>query len=182
MSLLWTGSHDPDVFDTPLHVVGGGSAPGLPMLNRMQSILPLVAASDDLAEDLSTLGAARTGWRIVNLLVSVAAETRELEPTVEETLARAWSPRSKTAAKGIRDAILAAAKVDDGVPCLVARQVAASGANPYSVVTAALAALRLPSRIAPRAPKLPEGAAAVPHILGRVIAAVAIAIEEYGRR
>ena len=48
-SRLWTGAENADIFDTPLHVVGGASAPGLPILNRMQSILPLVSARDELA-------------------------------------------------------------------------------------------------------------------------------------
>jgi hypothetical protein len=179
VSLLWTGSFDPNLFDTPLHVVGGGSAPGLPMLNRMQSILPLVAASDELADDLSPRGAAQTGWRIVNLLASVAAETQELEATVEQTLARAWALSSRTASKQIRTAILEAAASDDDVSSAVAREVAAAGANPYSVVVAALAALRPSPGALPRGLKLPAGVALVPRALGRVIAAIGIAIDEY---
>jgi len=179
VSLLWTGAFDADIFDTPLHVVGGERAPGLPMLNRMQSILPLVAASDELADDLSVRGAAQTGWRIVNLLASVAAETRELEDTVEETLARAWKPSSKTAARQIRTAILAAAAEDGDVSSSVAREVAAAGANPYAVVAAALAALQVSAGGLPRGLKLSAAVARVPHALGRVIAAIATAIDEY---
>lgn len=135
---IWTGAADADIFDTPLHVVGGASAPGLPILNRMQSILPLVAARDELADDLSARGIAQTGWRIVNLLTSVAAEAQELEPTVEETLARAWSEP----AASIRAAILRAAEAKEDASVDVARRVAATGANPYAVVGAALCALR----------------------------------------
>jgi hypothetical protein len=179
VSQLWTGAPDSDIFDTPLHVVGGESAPGLPMLNRMQSILPLVAARDELADDLSRLGAARTGWRIVNLLTSVAAESQDLAPTVEETLARAWAPSSKKAPDAIRDAIVRAAGGKD-VSTTVARHVAAAGANPYAVAGAALAALGQPSN-GVEGVRLPKDADVVLHALGRTIAAVAEAIRQYAK-
>src|SRR3990170_547262 len=82
-ALIWTGSFEADVFDTPLHVISG--APGAshpPFINRAQSVLPLVAARDPLGLDLRPRNVAQTGWRIVNLLTSVAAESKELEPTV----------------------------------------------------------------------------------------------------
>ncbi|HVG25643.1 MAG TPA: hypothetical protein VND45_15910 [Thermoanaerobaculia bacterium] len=177
VSLLWTGAYDRTIFDTPLHVIGGESAPGLPILNRMQSILPLVAARDELAADLTARGAASTGWRIVNLLTSVAAETQDLEPTVEETLARVWAPSSKKAVVAIREAIMAAARGRD-TTTTVARHVAGTGVNPYGVVVAALAALQAPPSRASGV-RLPKDAALVLHALGRSIAAVAVAIKTY---
>ncbi len=163
VSQLWTGGTGADIFDTPLHVVGGASTPGLPILNRMQSILPLVAARDELAEDLSPRGIAQTGWRIVNLLTSVAAEAQELEPTVEETLARAWS---EPAAR-IRSAIIRAAEAPDDASVDVARRVAATGANPYAVIGAALCALRA---------RKSANATAI-HAIGRTIAWIGAMIE-----
>src|SRR6185295_1961715 len=76
-SLIWTGAFDETLFDTPLHVVGGAATNDLPFINRAQSILPIVAARDPLAFDLRPRAVAQTGWRIINLLTSVAAETRE---------------------------------------------------------------------------------------------------------
>ncbi|HYC92509.1 MAG TPA: citrate synthase family protein [Thermoanaerobaculia bacterium] len=143
-SLIWTGAFDSDLFDTPLHVVGGEGAPGIPMIARMQSILPLVAARDELAFDLRPRAVAQTGWRIINLLTSVAAETRELEPTVEETLARAWAPSSKIAPSLIRAALILCADHELNVSAFTARCVASAGSNPYAVVTAGLAALEGP--------------------------------------
>lgn len=163
VSQLWTGGTGADIFDTPLHVVGGASVPGLPILNRMQSILPLVAARDELAEDRSPRGLAQTGWRIVNLLTSVAAEAQELEPTVEETLARAWSEPAAT----IRTAILRAADAADDPSVDIARRVAATGASPYAVVGAALCALRA---------RKSEHATAV-HAIGRTIAWIGAMID-----
>jgi citrate synthase len=143
-SLIWTGSFDADVFDTPLHVVGGASARDLPMLGRAQSILPLVGARDSLAFDLRPHAVAQSGWRIINLLTSVAAETSELEPTVEETLARAWSPRSRHAPALLRAALILCADHELNVSAFTARCVASAGSNPYAVVTAGLAALEGP--------------------------------------
>ena len=143
-SLIWTGAFDSDIFDTPLHVVGGESAPGLPIVNRAQSILPLVAARDELAFDLRPRAVAQTGWRIVNLLTSVAAETSSLEPTVEETLARAWVPSSKVAPSILRAALILCADHELNVSAFTARCVASAGSNPYAVVSAGLAALEGP--------------------------------------
>ena len=141
-ALIWTGSFDADVFDTPLHVVSGGpGAADLPFINRAQSVLPLVAARDPLAFDLRPRNVAQTGWRIVNLLASVAAESQELEATVEETLARAWAPRAKHGPDILRAALIACADHELNVSAFTARCVASASSNPYAVVVAGLAAL-----------------------------------------
>ena len=140
-ALIWTGSFEADIFDTQLHVVGGTSAPDLPILNRAQSVLPLVAARDPLAFDLRPRAVAQTGWRIVNLLTSVAAESSELESTVEETLAVAWAPNVKNAPALIRAALILCADHELNVSAFTARCVASAGSNPYAVVVAGLAAL-----------------------------------------
>lgn len=140
-ALIWTGSFEADIFDTPLHVVGGTSAPDLPILNRAQSVLPLVAARDPLAFDLRPRAVAQTGWRIVNLLTSVAAESSELASTVEETLALAWAPNARNAPALIRAALILCADHELNVSAFTARCVASAGSNPYAVVVAGLAAL-----------------------------------------
>lgn len=140
-SLVWTGSFDADLFDTPLHVVAGTAADGLPFVNRAQSILPLVAARDPLAFDLRPHAVAQTGWRIVNLLTSVAASSQELEPTIEETLATAWAPRLAHAPELIRAALIVCADHELNVSAFTARCVASASSNPYAVVLGGLAAL-----------------------------------------
>ncbi|MBV9494395.1 MAG: citrate synthase family protein [Acidobacteria bacterium] len=141
-SLIWTGAFDSDIFGTPLHVVAGGrSEDGLPFINRCQSILPIVGARDSLAWDLRTHSVAQTGWRIINLLTSVAAESAELEETIEDTLVREWGPKTKSAAKLIRAAIILSADHELNVSSFTARCVASAGANPYSVVLGGLAAI-----------------------------------------
>lgn len=142
VSLFWTGAFGADIFDTPLHVVSGGPAAGdLGFVPRAQSILPLVAARDPLARDLSPQGAAQTGWRVLNLLTSVAAESSELAASVEETLARAWAPRKKNAAPLLRAALIASADDEEDVATRAARCVASAQSGPYAVVLAALATL-----------------------------------------
>ncbi|HEX6158554.1 MAG TPA: citrate synthase family protein [Thermoanaerobaculia bacterium] len=141
-SLIWTGAIGADVFDTPLHVIsGGGSTQDLPFPSRAQSILPLVAARDPLAFDLRPKAVAQTGWRIVNLLTSVAAESQELADTVEETLAAAWKADSPHAPALIRAALILCADHELNVSAFTARCVASAGSNPYAVVLAGLAAL-----------------------------------------
>ncbi|HEY0159872.1 MAG TPA: citrate synthase family protein [Thermoanaerobaculia bacterium] len=141
-ALIWTGSFEADVFDTPLHVVSGArGGPSLPFINRAQSVLPLVAARDPLAFDLRPRNVAQTGWRIVNLLASVAAESQELEETVEQTLARAWAGKAKQAPPILRAALIACADHELNVSAFTARCVASAASNPYAVVLAGLAAL-----------------------------------------
>jgi citrate synthase len=130
------------VFDTPLHVVAGTTATAdLPFINRAQSILPLVAARDALAFDLRPRAVAQTGWRLVNLLTSVAAESQDLEPTVEETLARGWNVAEGKAPDLIRAALIVTADHELNVSAFTARCIASAAANPYSVVLGGLAAL-----------------------------------------
>lgn len=141
-ALLWTGEFAADIFDTPLHVIGGRvSTAELPFVNRAQSILPLVAARDPLAFDLRPHAVAQTGWRILNLLTSVAAESRELELTVEETLARGWKADARRVPAVLRTALILCADHELNVSAFTARCVASAGANPYAVVTGGLAAL-----------------------------------------
>lgn len=144
-SLIWTGSFESDIAATDLHVVAGGrSIEGLPFITRAQSMLPLVAARDPLALDLRPRSVAQTGWRIVNLLTSVAAESSELEESVDETLRRHWAPKVPHAGELLRAALILCADHELNVSSFTARCVASSGANPYSVVVAGLAAIEGP--------------------------------------
>ncbi|HLJ74841.1 MAG TPA: citrate synthase, partial [Thermoanaerobaculia bacterium] len=90
------------------------------------------------AYDLRPHAVAQTGWRILNLLASVAAETSELEETVDETLQKKWAPKSRDL---IRAALILCADHELNVSSFTARCVASAGSNPYAVVAAGLAAL-----------------------------------------
>ena len=140
-SLVWTGSFDTDFTETPLHVVSGNRGDdGLPFVARAQSVLAVVSARDPLAFDLRPRAVAMTGWRILNLLTSVAAQTRELAPAVEETLAAAWGapPRGHEL---IRAALILVADHELNVSSFTARCVASAKSNPYAVTIAGLAAI-----------------------------------------
>jgi citrate synthase len=149
-SLLWTGSFETEIGDTPLHAIAGGAAgDDLPFISRAQAVLPMVSARDSLAADLAPQGVARTGWRILNLLASVAADSSDLSPAIEETLAGAWSNGNEVAGtegKGpvvadlLRVALILCADDDLDTSSIAARCIASAGANPYSVVLAGLAA------------------------------------------
>ncbi len=140
-SLIWTGGFDADFSDTPLHVIAGGTAAGLPFTSRAQSVLAVVSARDPLAWDLRPHAVAQSGWRILNLMTSVAAESAELSETIEETLARAWLTRNHHAAGLIRAALILSADHELNVSSFTARCVASAGANPYSIVIGGLAAI-----------------------------------------
>jgi len=141
-SLIWTGDVDADIFGTPIHVVAGGrSVEGLPFITRAQSMLPLVSARDPLAFDLRPRAVAQTGWRIVNLLTSVAAESSDIEETIDGTLQRHWAPKDPAAAELIRAALIVCADHELNVSSFTARCVASAGSNPYSVVVGGLAAI-----------------------------------------
>lgn len=141
-ALIWTGDFAAPIFDTPPHVIAGrASTADLPFINRAQSILPLVASRDTLAFDLRPRAVAQTGWRIVNLLTSVAAASQDLEDTVEETLARAWNADRRRAPALLRAALILCADHELNVSAFTARCIASADANPYAVVTGGLAAL-----------------------------------------
>lgn len=142
-ALIWSGDLDPEGFsNTQLHVVAGAAASGgLPFVARAQSILPLVGARDLSAFDLRPRAVAQTGWRILNLLASVAAESADLEPAIEDTLVKHWLPRNAHAAELIRAALILCADHELNVSSFSARCVASAGATPYAVVLAGLAAI-----------------------------------------
>jgi len=140
-SLIWTGTPDTDFSATPLHAVAGGSAEGLPFISRAQSMLPLVAARDPLAYDLRPRAVANSGWRILNLLASIATESSELEPAIEATLQKRWLPRNAQAARLLRASLIVCADHELNVSAFTARCVASAGSSPYAVVVAGLAAI-----------------------------------------
>src|SRR5262249_28950504 len=94
-----------------------------------------------LAYDLRPHAVAQTGWRILNLLTSVAAETSEIATTVDETLQKKWAPKAFGARGVIRAALILCADHELNVSSFVARCVASAGSNPYAVVAGGLAAI-----------------------------------------
>src|SRR6185503_11183763 len=111
-----------------------------PFVARAQATLALSAAKDPLGYDLRPRAVAQTGWRILHLLATVAANNSIApEPTIDATLAKAWGIRA--AAPLLRAALILCADHELNVSTFTARCVASAGASPYGIVIAGLAAL-----------------------------------------
>jgi len=100
------------------------------------------AAEDPAAYDLRGAAVARTGARILRLLVAAATGgARGGEDTVARTLQRRWVPGEPGAAGLLDRALVLCADHELNVSSFTARCVASAGATPYAVVVAGLAAL-----------------------------------------
>ncbi len=141
-ALIWTGGFD-GTFDERVRSAAVRRVRPAPFVVRAQATLAASAAADATAFDLRAAIVARTGWRIVRLLTAVAAGSQPPGMTVERALARAWRIDGG-AAELLRAALILCADHDLNVSSFTARCVASAGANPYAVVTAALAALEGP--------------------------------------
>jgi citrate synthase len=135
-----------------------------PFATRAQAALAAASARDSAAFDLQPAGIMRTGWRILNLLTHVTAETTvtsaaAAEPrgeraqaqraqtssaaaaaTIDATLAQAWGVKAR-GVDLIRAALILCADHELNVSSFTARCVASAGSHPYAVVIAGLAAL-----------------------------------------
>ncbi len=144
-ALIWTGDEGvaPDLFPSEeLRLSGRIQAvlegvSGMPPVDTFQVMLPLAAAEDPAAYDLRPRAVAHTGVRILRLMTYVASG--EDASGLAEALGRGWSPLE---ARMILDAALViCADHELPVSTFAARCVASSGATPYAVVLAGLAAL-----------------------------------------
>ena len=110
-------------------------------IERCQLALPLGASIDPAAYDLRPLAVARTGARILSLLVSAVCGAAASGP-VDVSLQKVWSPRRKTTAPALRAALILCADHELNVSTFTARCIASARATPYEVVIGALAALK----------------------------------------
>ena len=116
-----------------------GSVSRMPPVEVFQVLLPLAAAEDPAAYDLRSAAVARTGARILRLMAEAASG--EEAPSLAEALGRGWSPRVEGAGGLLDAALVFCADHELPVSTFAARCVASSGATPYAVVLAGLAAL-----------------------------------------
>lgn len=104
--------------------------------------LQIAAARDPAAYDLRPTAVARTGARILRLLVSTGTGGGQgTEDTVAQALQRHWVPRDEGAAALFDRALVLCADHELNVSSFTARCVASAGATPYAAVVAGLAAL-----------------------------------------
>lgn len=148
-ALLWTGD------STQAGNLFNSKSPGLPpqivtLLNRTahlgpvercQLVLPLAAAVDLAAYDLRPPAVAKTGARILRLLLS-AILRRSTQGPIDTALGQVWMPSRKSAAPALRAALVLCADHELNVSAFTARCIASARATPYEVVIGALAALR----------------------------------------
>jgi citrate synthase len=108
----------------------------------LQALLPLAAVDDPSAYDLRPATVARTGARILQLMVGVVSG--EVPPTgsLAETLQQGWSPDAPQAAALLNTALILCADHELNVSSFTARVVASAGSTPYAVVMAGLAAMQ----------------------------------------
>jgi citrate synthase len=116
-----------------------GSVAGLTPVEIFQVLLPVAASEDPAAYDLRPPAVARTGARILRLMMDVAAG--EYAPGLAETLQRGWSPDDTGAADLLDSALVYCVDHELPVSTFAARCVASSEATPYAAVLAGLAAL-----------------------------------------
>jgi citrate synthase len=118
--------------------VAGPAAGGL--IERCQIRLAALADADLPALDLTRRGVIRTGWRILHALAACIAPGAFGAAPVHRGLAAAWG-LDEAGADIIRRCLVLLADHELNASTFVARCVASTGATPYAVVTAALAAL-----------------------------------------
>jgi citrate synthase len=115
------------------------SVSGLTPVEVFQVLLPVAGAEDPAAYDLRPGAVARTGARILRLMTDVA--TGESTPGLAGTLQRGWSTHDPGAGSLLGSALVFCVDHELPVSTFAARCVASSGATPYAVVQAGLAAL-----------------------------------------
>jgi citrate synthase len=148
-ALLWTGDarQADDLFPQnfaelpPSMVSFMRRASHLGPIERCQVLLPFAAASDAAAYDLRPRAVAKTGARILRLLLFAVCRSA-LRGPVETVLADTWTRSPKSSLPALRAALILCADHELNVSAFTARSIASAGATPYEVVTGALAAFR----------------------------------------
>ncbi|MCA9874154.1 MAG: citrate synthase family protein [Anaerolineales bacterium] len=149
VSLIWTGSLAADWLDDAAYsdppAVG---VKGLAPIEAFQAVLPLAAAQDWAAYDLSPSAVGQTGARILNLLTAVftnqPANSQASPHSIPDHLQQALAPQQPQAAGLFNTALILCADHELNISSFTARCVASAGSTPYGVVAAGLAALQGP--------------------------------------
>ena len=147
-ALIWTDNFNTDLATTTPPTIIQPPLDNLTMMERFQAILPLAAAQDFAAYDLSVTAVAQTGWRILNLLtqtvISQQASAISDQSSIPNLLQQAWVPDNPVAAEVLNAALILCADHELNISSFTARCVASAGSTPYAVVLAGLAALQGP--------------------------------------
>lgn len=113
----------------------------LPLFERLQMLLPLLAGHDLAAYDLGKTAVCQTGARLLSLFtwaVTGQPPTGSLAAALQQT----WLPQNEGMQPLLNAALILCADHELNVSAFAARVVASAQANPYAVVQAGLAALQ----------------------------------------
>ena len=143
-ALIWTGNlaNASGVFGSESLNISSRYGPipesiaALTPVEAFQVLIPLAAAEDLAAYDLRPAAVARTGGRILRLMVGAAVGEGATGGSLAETLQRGWTFRESEARSLFDAALVLCADHELNVSTFAARCVASSGATPYAVVTA----------------------------------------------
>lgn len=114
----------------------------LSLMEQFMALLPVAAASDFAAYDLSVAGVQQSGARILDLLVGIATGKPVAQAGIGCSLQQAWLPERDDAAAWLNAALILCADHELNISAFTARCVASAAATPYAVVQAGLAALQ----------------------------------------
>lgn len=142
-SLLWDSAEDAFADAPPALPAFVSLPPGLDPLDRLLSLLPLVAAADLRAVNRTPAGLARTGARILRLTASILAGTPPSVLPLHQQLCAAWGVTGP-AADLIRASLVLCADHELNASAFTVRCVASTGASPYAALSAGIGALRGP--------------------------------------
>ncbi|MBE2221940.1 MAG: citrate synthase family protein [Anaerolineae bacterium] len=141
VSLIWTGDFDANVLQTDPFVLP--PLPDLPAFEAFQAVLPLAAAPDFAAYDLSATAVTQTGARILQVITAVFAQkTVTTSQPIPQQLQQALAARDDAAADLFNAALILCADHELNISSFTARCVASAGSTPYAVVNAGLSALQ----------------------------------------
>ena len=110
-------------------------------ITRFQALLPLAAAADLQAYDLSQTAVCATAERILGLLAGVVAG-QPLTGDIAQGLQNVWQAQDQVLADLLQAAMIYCADHELNVSAFTARTVASAQATPYAVVNAGLSALQ----------------------------------------
>jgi citrate synthase len=110
------------------------------LIQCCQVRLARMAIDDPVALDLSRAGVVRTGWLILDQLAASFGESVPADGPIHRRLAAHWR-LDPAGAELVRRCLVLLADHELNASTFVARCVASTGATPYAVVAAALAAL-----------------------------------------
>lgn len=147
-NLLWTGTltsgaglAQPDSGQAALAAALRPWLDDLLPVPRCQLLLPLAAARDLAAYDLTPTAVQESGQRILRLMVT-AVTGQVAGDNVAEALQRCWVPNEEAVRPLLNAALIYCADHELNASAFAARVAASAKANPYAAVMAGLATLQ----------------------------------------